>query len=179
MPLLTALAWRRCVRRKDTGEIIGVHLMGLHAADLIHEASNAMCTKQRIQVRLLGRGSPAPWGKGGGCSWQGEGIFAQSGLLGNSRAGLRYETLLPWLPRMRLGRDSIVSTKPYWQRRAATANTEEAWACCTLCSVQDIKFNVHAHPTVSEVIEILVHQAHLEKPKAGQAKSAAKQAVAA
>ena len=40
--------------RKDTGEIIGVHLMGLHAADLIHESSNAMATKQRVQVGRLG-----------------------------------------------------------------------------------------------------------------------------
>lgn len=45
--------------RKDTGEILGVHLMGLHAADLIHEASNAMATKQRVQVR--GRRGAA-WG---------------------------------------------------------------------------------------------------------------------
>jgi hypothetical protein len=32
--------------RKDTGEILGVHIIGLHAADLIHEASNAIATKQ-------------------------------------------------------------------------------------------------------------------------------------
>ncbi len=37
--------------RKDTGEILGVHIIGLHAADLIHEASNAIATKQRVQVR--------------------------------------------------------------------------------------------------------------------------------
>lgn len=35
--------------RKDTGEILGVHIMGLHAADLIHEASNAIATGQRVQ----------------------------------------------------------------------------------------------------------------------------------
>lgn len=35
--------------RKDTGEILGVHIIGLHAADLIHEASNAVATKQRVQ----------------------------------------------------------------------------------------------------------------------------------
>ena len=38
--------------RKDTGEILGVHIIGLHAADLIHEASNAIATKQTVQVRL-------------------------------------------------------------------------------------------------------------------------------
>ncbi len=36
--------------RKDTGEILGVHIIGLHAADLIHEASNAIATGQRVQV---------------------------------------------------------------------------------------------------------------------------------
>jgi len=36
--------------RKDTGEILGVHIIGLHAADLIHEASNAIATKQHVQV---------------------------------------------------------------------------------------------------------------------------------
>lgn len=39
--------------RKDTGEILGVHIIGLHAADLIHEASNAIAPKQTVQV---GRG---------------------------------------------------------------------------------------------------------------------------
>lgn len=34
--------------RKDTGEILGVHIIGLHAADLIHEASNAIATKQTV-----------------------------------------------------------------------------------------------------------------------------------
>ena len=45
--------------------------------------------------------------------------------------------------------------------------------------MQDIKFNVHAHPTVSEVMEILVHQAHVDQPKTAAAKPAAKQAVPA
>ena len=35
--------------RKDTGEILGVHIIGLHAADLIHEASNAIATGQKVQ----------------------------------------------------------------------------------------------------------------------------------
>jgi len=65
--------------RKDTGEILGVHIIGLHAADLIHEASNAIAMKQ---------------------------------------------------------------------------------------SVQDIKFNVHAHPTLSEVLDELFKAAHLEKAPA-------------
>lgn len=40
----------KMIYRKDTGEILGVHIFGLHAADLIHEASNAMATHQRVQV---------------------------------------------------------------------------------------------------------------------------------
>lgn len=40
----------KMIYRKDTGEILGVHILGLHAADLIHEASNAVATKQRVQV---------------------------------------------------------------------------------------------------------------------------------
>lgn len=78
--------------RKDTGEILGVHIIGLHAADLIHEASNAIATKQ---------------------------------------------------------------------------------------TVQDIKFNVHAHPTLSEVLDELFKQAHVEAPTSEKTAAAAKQAVGA
>jgi len=42
----------KMIYRKDTGDILGVHIFGLHAADLIHEASNAMATHQRVQVCL-------------------------------------------------------------------------------------------------------------------------------
>ncbi len=40
----------KMIYRKDSGEILGVHILGLHAADLIHEASNAVATNQRVQV---------------------------------------------------------------------------------------------------------------------------------
>ena len=40
----------KMIYRKDTGEILGVHIIGLHAADLIHEASNAVATNQTVQV---------------------------------------------------------------------------------------------------------------------------------
>jgi len=33
----------------DSGEILGVHIIGLHAADLIHEASNAIALGQKVQ----------------------------------------------------------------------------------------------------------------------------------
>ena len=42
----------KMVYRNDTGEILGVHIFGLHAADLIHEASNAVATNQTVQVCL-------------------------------------------------------------------------------------------------------------------------------
>jgi dihydrolipoamide dehydrogenase len=38
----------KLIYRKDTGEILGVHIFGLHAADLIHEASNAVATGQTV-----------------------------------------------------------------------------------------------------------------------------------
>lgn len=38
------------IYRPDTGEILGVHIFGMHAADLIHEASNAIAMGTRIQV---------------------------------------------------------------------------------------------------------------------------------
>lgn len=38
----------KMIYRPDTGEILGVHILGLHAADLIHEASNAIATGQTV-----------------------------------------------------------------------------------------------------------------------------------
>eukprot|EP00236_Picocystis_salinarum_P001430 CAMPEP_0183828352 /NCGR_PEP_ID=MMETSP0807_2-20130328/2738_1 /TAXON_ID=88271 /ORGANISM="Picocystis salinarum, Strain CCMP1897" /LENGTH=575 /DNA_ID=CAMNT_0026073541 /DNA_START=42 /DNA_END=1769 /DNA_ORIENTATION=- len=40
----------KVVYRKDTGEILGVWIMGLHSADMIHEASNAIATGQTVQT---------------------------------------------------------------------------------------------------------------------------------
>ncbi|KAJ6796084.1 dihydrolipoyl dehydrogenase 2, chloroplastic-like [Iris pallida] len=39
----------KMIYRPDTGEILGVHILGLHAADLIHEASNAIALGTPIQ----------------------------------------------------------------------------------------------------------------------------------
>jgi pyruvate/2-oxoglutarate dehydrogenase complex dihydrolipoamide dehydrogenase (E3) component len=39
------------IYRADTGEILGVHIFGLHAADLIHEASNAIALGTTVQVK--------------------------------------------------------------------------------------------------------------------------------
>nr|CAB3460304.1 unnamed protein product [Digitaria exilis] len=39
----------KLIYRPDTGEILGVHILGLHAADLIHEASNAIALGTRLQ----------------------------------------------------------------------------------------------------------------------------------
>ena len=38
----------KVVYRKDTGEVLGVHIIGLHASDLIHEASNAIAARQSV-----------------------------------------------------------------------------------------------------------------------------------
>ncbi|KVI01700.1 FAD/NAD-linked reductase, dimerization, partial [Cynara cardunculus var. scolymus] len=40
----------KMIYRPDNGEILGVHIFGMHAADLIHEASNAIALGTRIQV---------------------------------------------------------------------------------------------------------------------------------
>lgn len=78
--------------RKDSGEILGVHMIGLHSADNIHEFSNAM------------------------------------------NMGL---------------------------------------------TLRDLKFNVHAHPTVAEVNEELIRHAVLDNTATTKAPAAAKQPVAA
>jgi dihydrolipoamide dehydrogenase len=39
----------KVIYRKDTGEVLGTHIIGLHAADLIHEASNAIAQRNSIQ----------------------------------------------------------------------------------------------------------------------------------
>jgi len=33
---------------KDTGDLLGVHIIGLHAADLIQECANAMAAKTTV-----------------------------------------------------------------------------------------------------------------------------------
>lgn len=40
------------------------------------------------------------------------------------------------------------------------------------CLMQDIKFNVHAHPTLSEVLDELFKQAHVEAPAKAATKAA-------
>ena len=38
----------KVVYRKDTGEVLGVHIFGIHASDLIHEASAAIANRQSV-----------------------------------------------------------------------------------------------------------------------------------
>ncbi|MGB3654367.1 MAG: dihydrolipoyl dehydrogenase [Rivularia sp. (in: cyanobacteria)] len=38
----------KVVYRKDSGEVLGVHIFGLHAADIIHEASAAIANRQSV-----------------------------------------------------------------------------------------------------------------------------------
>ena len=40
----------KIVYRADTGELLGAHIIGLHAADLIQEAANAIAQRQSIQA---------------------------------------------------------------------------------------------------------------------------------
>ncbi|BDA67890.1 dihydrolipoamide dehydrogenase [Calothrix sp. PCC 7716] len=40
----------KVIYRKDTGEVLGVHIFGLHASDLIHEASAAIANRQTVHT---------------------------------------------------------------------------------------------------------------------------------
>lgn len=40
----------KVVYRQDTGEVLGVHILGLHASDLIHEASAAIANRQTVHT---------------------------------------------------------------------------------------------------------------------------------
>ena len=40
--------WLKLLFRKDSGEILGAHIYGLHAADLIQEVANALARKQSV-----------------------------------------------------------------------------------------------------------------------------------
>jgi dihydrolipoamide dehydrogenase len=40
----------KVIYRKDSGEILGVHILGIHASDLIHEASNAIAQRQSVNT---------------------------------------------------------------------------------------------------------------------------------
>ena len=40
----------KVIYRKDTGEVLGVHIFGPHASDLIHEAAAAIANRQSIQT---------------------------------------------------------------------------------------------------------------------------------
>jgi dihydrolipoamide dehydrogenase len=40
----------KVVYRKDTGEVLGVHIIGLHASDLIHEAAAAIASRQSVNT---------------------------------------------------------------------------------------------------------------------------------
>jgi dihydrolipoamide dehydrogenase len=40
----------KIIYREDTGEVLGAHIIGLHAADLIHEVSNAIAQAATVQT---------------------------------------------------------------------------------------------------------------------------------
>jgi dihydrolipoamide dehydrogenase len=39
----------KVVYRQDTGEVLGVHIIGIHASDLIQEAANAIAHRESVQ----------------------------------------------------------------------------------------------------------------------------------
>ncbi|NET47250.1 MAG: dihydrolipoyl dehydrogenase [Merismopedia sp. SIO2A8] len=39
----------KVIYRQDTGEVLGVHILGLHASDMIHEASAAIAKRQSVK----------------------------------------------------------------------------------------------------------------------------------
>ena len=39
----------KVIYRKDTGELLGVHIIGIHASDLIQEAANAIAKRDKVQ----------------------------------------------------------------------------------------------------------------------------------
>jgi dihydrolipoamide dehydrogenase len=39
----------KVIYRKDTGEVLGVHIIGIHASDLIQEAANAIAKRESVQ----------------------------------------------------------------------------------------------------------------------------------
>ncbi|KAK2361062.1 protein FAR-RED IMPAIRED RESPONSE [Trifolium repens] len=51
--LLIVYTMMQLIYRPDNGEILGVHIFGLHAADLIHEASNAIALGTHIQCIFI------------------------------------------------------------------------------------------------------------------------------
>lgn len=40
----------KVIYRQDTGEVLGVHIIGMHASDLIHEASAAIANRQSVHT---------------------------------------------------------------------------------------------------------------------------------
>ena len=38
----------KVIYRKDTGEVLGVHIIGIHASDLIQEAANAIAERRSV-----------------------------------------------------------------------------------------------------------------------------------
>lgn len=92
----------------------------------------------------------------------------------------------------------LAPTPGHLRRPQFTTTSEQGYSlhtlppltyCCVVLCVyltcsppQDIKFNVHAHPTLSEVLDELFKQAHVDGPAAATpaaAKAGAKQPVAA
>ncbi|KAJ9546402.1 hypothetical protein OSB04_018945 [Centaurea solstitialis] len=117
----------KLIYRPDNGEILGVHILGMHAADLIHEASNAMALGTRIQkpFRISNPENPA----------------------NQTRDWNRFEIQIHPMP---LHYVRLV-------RRVELESIEGIGM--EFDGLLDIKFAVHAHPTLSEVLDELFKSA--------------------
>ncbi|KAI3815476.1 hypothetical protein L1987_15145 [Smallanthus sonchifolius] len=90
----------KLIYRPDNGEILGVHIFGMHAADLIHEASNAIALGTRIQdIKYAVHAHPT-------LSEVIDELFKSAKARGKASLvpQLRFSLLLQWLKTMLLGR---------------------------------------------------------------------------
>lgn len=131
------------IYRPDNGEILGVHIFGLHAADLIHEASNAIALGTRIQVGFRYSSCLFPW-------------FI---------VDLAFSFWYWWFPGRKsshivLSTIASENTKCNWLYKVRIQFLIPAWL---LVSLQDIKLAVHAHPTLSEVLDELFKAAKVKQ----------------
>ena len=153
-----------------TGEILGVHIIGLHAADLIHEASNAIATKQTVQARRRRRFALCARRRPGAKRRPLRRCLLLS--LEPPTLSLPPACFNPSNPRSPQTLNTFIQPLPSPNHPPHPPQTPQNPTPPPKTqkpkTKQDIKFNVHAHPTLSEVLDELFKQAHVTGPvKAG------------
>jgi hypothetical protein len=154
----------KMIYNKSSGEILGVHIIGLHAADLIHEASNAIAggqTVEDIKFHVHAHPTLSEVGAGGG-GGGGEGGGGQV-----SRAGEQQLRSCAWAP----GAAGRVGTPGGGARHDQAAGRGARRKGASPAPS-------HAPPCPLQVLDELFKQAHVEKAPA-KAATPAKQPVAA